>query len=255
MWTLGGNRTLTAINNANDGKEGWIQFTQDGTGGRTITLPANSYTASGQNGVLNISTAPNAISLAHWQKVGQTTLKWSLVDDLTTISAPACSNTYVDNGTATSTFTTQGASTTNTDKFVASAAITAPSAQSACKVEMVLGKIGAPTYNIWAELWTDDNATPGKPLAFIQQSNMLAASTLSATSGTITFTNLISPIANAQKFHVILRSDFTGTPNGTDYVKWYGVTTAATSVWRSTNGTVWNQAISNVQLSFKLYRQ
>jgi hypothetical protein len=54
--TLGGNRTL-AISGASAGFRGTLLATQDGTGSRTLTLPANSIVRDSGAGAITLSTA------------------------------------------------------------------------------------------------------------------------------------------------------------------------------------------------------
>lgn len=63
--TLGGNRTL-AISGAVDGMTGVIKVTQDGTGSRTLTLPAGSKVVSTGAGAITLSTAAGSIDILAW---------------------------------------------------------------------------------------------------------------------------------------------------------------------------------------------
>lgn len=60
--TLAGNRTL-AISGAADGMTFRLRVTQDGTGGRTLTLPAGSKVAGGGAGVVTLSAAAGKVDL------------------------------------------------------------------------------------------------------------------------------------------------------------------------------------------------
>ena len=60
--TLGGNRTLAFSGTAN-GARGSLKVVQDGTGSRTLTLPAGSKVSGGGGGACTLSTAANAIDL------------------------------------------------------------------------------------------------------------------------------------------------------------------------------------------------
>ena len=60
--TLGGNRTLN-ITNVQEGQYGTLKITQDGTGGRTITLPPNSKVIDGGAGGVTLTALPNAVDL------------------------------------------------------------------------------------------------------------------------------------------------------------------------------------------------
>jgi hypothetical protein len=63
--TLGGNRTL-AFSGATSGMTGTLIVKQDGTGTRTLTLPAGSKVIGGGSGAITLSTAANAIDILTW---------------------------------------------------------------------------------------------------------------------------------------------------------------------------------------------
>jgi hypothetical protein len=69
--TLGGNRTL-AFSNLASGMFVVIYFTQDGTGGRTITLPASTKVIGGGAGAVTLTTAANAVDVLTFNYVGTT---------------------------------------------------------------------------------------------------------------------------------------------------------------------------------------
>ncbi len=68
QFTLGGNRTL-AIANMVDGDIGIMRVVQDGTGSRTLALPANSFAANGATS-LSLSTGANTIDIVVVLRVG-----------------------------------------------------------------------------------------------------------------------------------------------------------------------------------------
>ena len=63
--TLGGNRTL-AISGATNGMRGRIIVKQDGTGGRTLALPAGSKVVNGGLGAVTLTSAPNSVDILSW---------------------------------------------------------------------------------------------------------------------------------------------------------------------------------------------
>lgn len=63
--TLGGNRTL-AFSGAEDGMTGVLIVIQDGTGSRTLALPAGSLVVDGGGGEVTLSTAPDSIDVLTW---------------------------------------------------------------------------------------------------------------------------------------------------------------------------------------------
>lgn len=67
--TLGGNRTL-AISNAADGDDGLLMVVQDGTGGRSLALPAGSKVLNGGGGAIALSSAAGAVDFVAFVKVG-----------------------------------------------------------------------------------------------------------------------------------------------------------------------------------------
>jgi hypothetical protein len=66
--TLGGNRTLS-ITNAVSGASGILIVTQDGTGSRTLTLPAGSKSAGGS---ITLTTDVGAVDVLSWVLLGST---------------------------------------------------------------------------------------------------------------------------------------------------------------------------------------
>lgn len=60
--TLGGNRALS-ITGASSGTNGVLKIVQDGTGSRTLTLPAGSKVINGGGGSVNLSTSAGAIDI------------------------------------------------------------------------------------------------------------------------------------------------------------------------------------------------
>jgi hypothetical protein len=73
--TLAGNRTLS-VTNATAGTYGTLVVTQDGTGSRTLTLPASSKVISGGTGAISLSTTANAIDILTFYYNG-TTFFWN----------------------------------------------------------------------------------------------------------------------------------------------------------------------------------
>lgn len=66
--TLGGNRTL-AISGMDDGDSGVMVIIQDGTGSRTLALPANSFCSNG-NTTLQLSSGANTRDHVHVERFG-----------------------------------------------------------------------------------------------------------------------------------------------------------------------------------------
>lgn len=63
--TLGGNRTLDITGEA-DGMTGVLIVTQDGTGSRTLTLPAASKVIGAGAGAITLTTTAGAIDVLSW---------------------------------------------------------------------------------------------------------------------------------------------------------------------------------------------
>ena len=74
--TLGGNRVL-AITGATNGMKGQIIVKQDATGSRTLTLPVGSRVQNSGNGVVTLTTTPNAHDVLGWVYNG-TNFYWNL---------------------------------------------------------------------------------------------------------------------------------------------------------------------------------
>jgi hypothetical protein len=67
--TLGGNRTL-AISGATSGMQGILIVKQDGTGSRTLTLPAGSKVGGGGAGAVTLTTTASAYDILSWSYDG-----------------------------------------------------------------------------------------------------------------------------------------------------------------------------------------
>jgi hypothetical protein len=68
--TLAGNRTLAEPTNAASGDYGTLVITQDGTGSRTLTLPASFKVVNGGTGAITLSTAAASVDSISWVKKG-----------------------------------------------------------------------------------------------------------------------------------------------------------------------------------------
>lgn len=77
--TLGGNRTLD-ITGEVDGATGTLLVIQDGTGGRTLTLPGSSKVINGGAGAVTLSTGANKIDILTWVFLGST-FYWTIGKD------------------------------------------------------------------------------------------------------------------------------------------------------------------------------
>jgi len=74
--TLGGNRTLD-ITGEVDGATGLLIVKQDGTGGRTLTLPGSSLVINDGGGTVTLSTGANEIDILTWYYDG-TNFFWTI---------------------------------------------------------------------------------------------------------------------------------------------------------------------------------
>lgn len=81
--TLGGNRAL-AMSGIAAGMQGILIVKQDGTGSRTLTLPAGSKAGSGGAGAVTLSTAASAIDILSWTYDG-TNYFWLINKNFTSI--------------------------------------------------------------------------------------------------------------------------------------------------------------------------
>lgn len=85
--TLGTNATLS-LSGAVSGSEGELYVQQDSTGGRALTLPANSYVAGNGAGVVTLSSAANAIDRLHFDYDG-TRYYWTIEGTNYTAASPS----------------------------------------------------------------------------------------------------------------------------------------------------------------------
>lgn len=75
--TLGGNRTL-AFSGLAAGMRGNIRVIQDGTGSRTLALPANSKVISGGGGAVTLTTTAAAVDILSWYSPDGTLIEWTI---------------------------------------------------------------------------------------------------------------------------------------------------------------------------------
>jgi hypothetical protein len=78
--TLGGNRTLGNPSNTKNGQTGFIKFTQDGTGSRTLAYGSNWKFAGGTAPIL--TTAAGAVDLLFYQVISATFIYATLIRDV-----------------------------------------------------------------------------------------------------------------------------------------------------------------------------
>lgn len=88
--TAGGNATVTLtanctliINNAEPGQQLLLVVKQDATGGRTLTLPANSKVGYGGAGVISLSPGANAEDILSCVMVSATHSRWLINKNFT----------------------------------------------------------------------------------------------------------------------------------------------------------------------------
>jgi len=74
--TLGGNRTLD-ITGEVDGATGLLIVKQDGSGGRSLTLPGSSLVINDGGGAVTLSTGPNDVDILTWYYDG-TNFFWTI---------------------------------------------------------------------------------------------------------------------------------------------------------------------------------
>lgn len=80
--TLGGNRTMAAPSGILPGMTGRFIVKQDGTGSRTLALPAGSKVSGAGGGAVTLSATANKIDILRWTYDG-TNYFWSLEADFT----------------------------------------------------------------------------------------------------------------------------------------------------------------------------
>lgn len=74
--TLSTNATL-AWSGLSAGMTGNLKVTQDATGSRTLTLPANSKVINGGSGAITLTTTANAVDILSWITFDGTTTYWT----------------------------------------------------------------------------------------------------------------------------------------------------------------------------------
>lgn len=77
-WTIGGDRTLSIPTNTTDGMSGRVVITQDGTGGRALTL-ASGWGLTTDNLADVAAMAAGAICILSWTRITSTTFASTLI--------------------------------------------------------------------------------------------------------------------------------------------------------------------------------
>lgn len=170
-------------------------------------------------------------------------------------SAPASCSTLKDSNTGTSghDWYVIGNYTNNTYRATK---FTAGSSYSVCKIELLLGKLGAtglPTGNIFANIYSDSGSAPSSMLA---TSSAVDSSTLAAlgSSNYVSFT-FASPVALTSGTVYWIGPSKLESQSFNSYVGWWGPDTfVANGNMVSSNSTAWDTGTSR-RLNFKTYSE
>jgi hypothetical protein len=264
-WSLlsaAGRTTRTIrIQNARDGETGIIAFTHNSSGGDTVVIE-NAATPGNGQGVLNLSTAPNAVDDIYWVKVGTQIHAYAVLDfsPPTVISGCSIAGATAYGGTSAS--SSVGNNTGRTyvvQRFTASTA--ASTAGGFCRVDAGIwkdsGVIG--TINVTQVIYAADGAG-GIPGTFVAQSNPVQASAITALSlaDTATMKTTFSygstvNLTNGTNYYMGYSVD---TINSTKYFH-VAMGTGTIPVYTNSNPTTtpWAGPVNSGQFTFQVYHQ
>lgn len=133
---------------------------------------------------------------------------------------------------------------------------TTTAAYTVCKVTVPIKKVGSPTFNIRARIFSDAGGSPNYPNAGMgTASDPIAASSLSTTTADVAFTGMSAILSDATVYWVVLYVDAAG--DASNYVAWdYEADTGVTAVGESPDGVAgnWSNSISNnIKFKFQAY--
>jgi hypothetical protein len=232
--TLAGNRTLSFTSTPAVGSYGTVVLTQDGTGGRTITLPTipsvtNKVLGSATNTTVSLSTAANAKDILNFYYDG-TNCYWNIGQGYG--SAPTASFTLTTTGTGAATLsgTTLNipsvSSTVNSGSISGTIAVANGGTGATSITGLVKGNgSGAMTA---ATAGTDYLLPTGNAATATLATSATTAGNITATSnGTLTSLSMLNTVGTIT----------TGTISVTTDIKTSGTLTAGAVTYPNTHGT------------------
>jgi hypothetical protein len=128
----------------------------------------------------------------------------------------------------------------------------AGSSYTATSINLRLGKVGSPTMNLTAYIYSDNAGVPGTMLTG-GASGVVAASTINSSEGDTSFTGLTCSITSGTKYWIVL---FGSAVDASNYVAWYMANAASDPLGRtkkSTNASTWTGVSNNKQDKFTVF--
>jgi hypothetical protein len=241
-----------------DGNSGELRVRQPASGSAgtlTFSPAANFRTASGQNSVINLSSANNARDSLDFSLSG---LAFEVVTRGLnfTATSPLTYNTQVDVlGTLTGTAGVHNGGSAANRTYIASPFV-AGSSYTGGRIDIVITKVGTPTYNLQVGVWNDNGS--GLPGSAISQNSLNSAVAWSSTincagftsGATVSFTGFTYAVTSGTKYHIVLNS-VSAPNNGTDYVtvatRQNTTNYAGMTISASTTGTGFTAGTSSTQ--------
>jgi len=252
---VGSTRTLV-ISNAREGEQGEIWLTHSGSGGDTLIIQG-AGTPSGGAGLLNLSSAANALDRITWTSgpSGQILARAEL--NFTFAVIGSCTNAGDINGLGTG--TAVSLATTSAKKFEASIFSPTTGNNAICRVDVALFYVNTPVagQNLTAYLYADSGGTgpTGSPIA--TSLNLVASSAITQTSAS-------GAVSNPTTFNFSTQTLTVGTNywlavgsnsfNGSNHPSIAAQQSGTVKTYSSSTGSgTWTADANNQKLYFKTY--
>lgn len=116
------------------------------------------------------------------------------------------------------------------------------------KIDLSLAKVGSPTQDFYAEIWTQSGSLPGTIVG--TQSAAVNGASLPASEGTVSFILAGSAITAGTNYYVVFRA---ASMSATDYALFYRISaTGRIDVYNPSGGT-WSNSSTTRRSKFQLY--
>lgn len=151
----------------------------------------------------------------------------------------ACDTLSTDTNTLTGLTDINVALSAGTD--YAATYVDSTSAETICAVSLYLKKVGTPTFDLTAEIWSY-NGGANTPGTFISASSAIASSTFTTSYVYYKFTGLSWSKSASTRYAIVIRRT-SGATDGSNYVQWDSGNVGDQghdTVWNSSDGSTWN---------------
>ena len=153
------------------------------------------------------------------------------------------SNTAASNGSQTF----GGAAGT---KYIAGRFTSGATGYTLTRVDVYLAKVGTPSFNISASIYTNNADSPGT-LVGTGSTNSIATGDLTASEALYSFTGLSAGLSATTDYYIVLTCNSVGDISNRGL--WYHNSSAANQTDTSSDATTWNTNSSSRQIKYATY--